>query len=136
MFVQDTPDQLLAHEVSTYRFVYKLSRSFGKKVENFNPPEGDWIRFVQPLSASQVDANAYKRESGYLQMRESDSRRGRELYEGTKEANVLGNAEEGAYLVANLRRELDRRMVPFAGDSINFKELKEIAVDTVQAWVQ
>mmetsp|Transcript_8040 Transcript_8040/g.16951 ORF Transcript_8040/g.16951 Transcript_8040/m.16951 type:complete len:944 (+) Transcript_8040:99-2930(+) len=51
-FVDSTPEPALKHELCTYRFNYKLTHTYGKKVQDFVPPEGEWMRWATPVAAA------------------------------------------------------------------------------------
>ena len=61
-FVDATPAQALAHHLCAFRLDYRLEHTFGKKVQPFEPPDGEWM-LCSPLSGASSTAPAEWRSS-------------------------------------------------------------------------
>jgi len=115
-----TPSNAIAHEFCAYRFVHKLSHSFGKKVLTVTPSQGEWMRWSVTSPSPEMRA---------IRVLDVDRCRGQVLFEGAANTKAFANVEEATHALAELRRSVEHRMILWAGDKVSAKDTKTMAAE-------
>lgn len=117
LFLETTPPGMLSHELCTYRFLYKLNHTYGKKVREIeSPADSPWLHW-EPRRATDNE----------VALTDADKQRGKELSEGFKadESSRFSSADAASKALAVLRRKVEKRMSQWAGEKVTNKELRE-----------
>ncbi|CAE7561274.1 Zmynd10 [Symbiodinium natans] len=133
-FLEATPDAALQSKLCVHRFTHKMSNTYGKKAVEAAIPDGEWMRSE---SSSRIPARPEADDS------EADNlRRGEELVSNASKrlsgdavpSNIpsrLSDAQQAAEMIGNLRTSIERRVILKAGETLEEKELRELAMDLV-----
>lgn len=134
-FLDSTPAGMLAHELCTYRLLYKMSHTFGKKVQDITLPADDatWLRWVAANSFRRPNQAEKATEEVLLTTLERE--RGHELYDNLKTSGRFESPDVPTSLIAKLRQGVLRRMAQWAGETVNSKEIRTIATELATTFI-
>jgi len=149
-FMEATPEAVLSisHELCLHRFAHRLRHTFGKKVQDFVPPDGEWMRWSRGESAEGSHADAVSQvgtDDDYeLGMRLLSGIRppgqdGEEPVEDTAGGSPkapFADAGEAGAAVAALRRRIEKEVVLRAGEKMADKDLRSLAMEHVGAFLE
>jgi hypothetical protein len=126
-FLEVTPPGMMSHELCTYRFLYKMSHTYGKKVQMISLPEAalHWLRW----KARTVTA-------GEASLTDADRQRGEEFFQSLKGTERFASAEVVSLLLAGLRQSVLRRMAQWAGEKVAAKEMKAMTLERTTAFLE
>jgi hypothetical protein len=136
-FVESEPAGVLGHDLCDYRFRCTLMNTFGKKIKNFVPEDGEWMRWMPPPQQP-----AKEQQQQHLDADRPNIKLGRQLWEATQqlqqtEARPLFNCEQGAVeAVRSLRLMVERRMIQSSGSQLLNKDFRAIAMECTQEFLQ
>jgi len=161
-FVEGTPAPVLDHALCAYRFHCKMLSSYGKKVQTFAAPEGQWMRWASPSSLAAARAGP-EGSDAQEQAREVDRERAAVIYDGYQkmlrqeqqpegaspqggdvaaDANraagglSLRTLEESTRAMVAFRRRLERRLIVRAAEEMSTKELRAAAIEHMHAFLE
>jgi len=139
-FLEATPASVLRHDLCVHRFMYRLRNTFGKKVQDFNPPDGEWMRWYCPPPERKyklplVGTDDYQLGddllAGFSQARREEDEQERSAAEegavSGRPALPFNDAEEAAEAISELRKQIEKALVLSAGDKMSAKDLRSIA---------
>jgi len=164
-FFEATPAGALAHGLCAHRFRHRLEHTFGKRVQVWKPPEGEWLRWLSPAdrvlgagaSAEGEDAGGAA-DAPATRLMELDRERGAALHSGTRppagEApaggessgpedvsqepvpGMFASADEAAEAVARLRRAIERKVIQSAGETMSAKDMRALAMEETVSFLE
>jgi hypothetical protein len=135
-----------------HRFQHKLQHTFGKKVQSFNPPEGEWMRWDPALSAaSSSNVTEQDRAQGAALCRGMGSEEAAAAAttdgagaggdaapeaEPPKTSSIFASTEEAAEAVSRLRLDIERNLILYAGDKMTVKDLRAMEKEHIGVFVK
>jgi len=151
-FVETTPQPVVGHEMCAHRFVYKITHTYGKKVQKLKPAETEWMLWVPNVRESasvsknkQDDADQQEetKEGASAQVQENldgvtdiDRVIGQTLYEGVKQTQKLESPSDAAKSISSLRQNIERRLVIHAGEQMSSKDLKNLSMEVMNSFLK
>lgn len=148
-FVESTPAPALSDELCLHRFQHKLQHTFGKKVQSFNPPEGEWMRWDPALSASSSNVTEQDRAQGAALCQGMSSEKATAATADGADAggdaapeaeppktSLFASTEEAAQAVSRFRQDIERNLILYAGDKMTVKDLRAIEKEHIGVFVK
>ncbi|CAK0826413.1 unnamed protein product, partial [Prorocentrum cordatum] len=148
-FMDATPEAVLSvsHELCLHRFTHRLRHTFGKKVQDFVPPDGEWMRWSagKPAEGCGAEAASQALAGGDHELGVRLLEGLRPLGQGSEEPEGVeaggrpkapfADAGEAGAAVSALRRQIEKAVVLHAGEKLAERDLRSLAMEHVGAFL-
>jgi len=124
-FMENTPAAILSNALCTYRFLYRIAHTFGKKVQKVSAPEGEWMR-----------CSAASDKEFQISVNEIDVRIGEELYEGVKKFDRFESKRAAVFAILALRETIMLRLAQWAGEQVAVKDMRAFTNEQASAFLE
>lgn len=124
-FMEATPSAFFINALCTYRFLYRISHTYGKKVQKVSAPEGEWMR-----------CSATSEKEFQLNVSEIDVRIGEELYDGVKNLSRFESKRATVFAILALREAIMLRLAQWAGEQVAMKDIRTFTNEQASAFLE